>query len=498
MNNVIQIDGGLYFASTYLNAEKYINEWPRYTPGKDGAVLECITIINATNLTITSASEYGTLNGAGDKWWGIPGVGYLVREENRPRMLVVDTSTNVLLEKISFLQSPYWTVLFNQVINLEVRHSKIDNRRDDFDGHDPLDVTAFNTDGFDMSTCDNVWIHDSSVWNQDDCFDVKDNTKNVVIERVNASGVGLTIGSISSYVNNVTFRDSYMHNTAKGIYLKFRGGGLVSNVLYENIVMDAPEQFAIWIGPAQQCDGCSATNLCSTDGGPCSLCWPFVPGTQCNAPAGGQYTNITLKDITINSPKQSAGVILANDTSPMKNVVFENVVVNNPASNPFGKDQYYCKNVEGVATGTTNPVPPCFKDMTDRRLLADSLSMTPEASLVAPFKERYGYRFNEPVHTASNESVPFKCMKEAEAEISCEGVVCNGRPKACVKVSNSYTRLPAGAEDCEAWVQEPKCDTLPNVVTRRCHMDVAGKYSDLLSIDKPLSTALVEELMNQC
>lgn len=65
---------------------------------------------------------------------------------------------------------------------------------------------------------------------------------------------GLTIGSIgNSIVNNITFRDSYMPHTSKGVYMKFRGGdvergGRISNVLYENIYMEAPEQFAIWIG----------------------------------------------------------------------------------------------------------------------------------------------------------------------------------------------------------------------------------------------------------
>ena len=59
-----------------------------------------------------------------------------------------------------------------------------------------------------------------------------------MFERITASGVGLTIGSIgSSNVNNITFRDCYMHHTWKGIYLKFGGGdvvtgGRISNVLY--------------------------------------------------------------------------------------------------------------------------------------------------------------------------------------------------------------------------------------------------------------------------
>ena len=34
-------------------------------------------------------------------------------------------------------------------------------------------------------------------------------------------------------------------------------------------------------------------------------------GTHCHAPAGGQYSNITLRDITVLRPKQSAGVLPA-------------------------------------------------------------------------------------------------------------------------------------------------------------------------------------------
>lgn len=362
----IQIDGTLEFASSFWRAHEYVSAWPRSGPGSDAGVLECMEFDNLRNVTFTSSGE-GMLNGAGGKWWGIPLVGYLIRAENRPRLLKISNSRDVLVEHLFFKDSPYWTFLADGITNLEVRFSRIEARRTRADGHPIIDLTAFNTDGFDLSGCDNVWVHDSSVWNQDDCFDVKDGTSNVVIERVNASGVGLTIGSIASTVRNITFRDAHMHHTKKGIYLKFRGAGNVSDVLYENIVIDEPEQWAIWIGPAQQCDGCSLTDVCSTNGGPCSLCWPEVPHAHCNAPDGAQYTNITLRNITINSPKQSAGVLLANVSVPMQNIVFDNVVVNNPASKPWGKDGYYCKNVNGVATGRTSPVPPCLKDLTQAR-----------------------------------------------------------------------------------------------------------------------------------
>ena len=73
------------------------------------------------------------------------------------------------------------------------------------------------------------------------------------------------------------------------------------------------------------------------------------------------WSNITLKDITIYDPVRSPGVLIGNDTNPITNVVFENVVVHNAGSYPWGDDFYECTNVQGIATGTTSPVPPCFK-----------------------------------------------------------------------------------------------------------------------------------------
>ena len=42
--------------------------------------------------------------------------------------------------------------------------------------------------------------------------------------------------------------------------------GVISNVLYENIILDAPEQWAVWIGPAQQS---VSSSLCNPH--PCRL-----------------------------------------------------------------------------------------------------------------------------------------------------------------------------------------------------------------------------------
>merc|ERR1711957_491437 len=267
----------------------------------------------------------------------------------------------LLFERILFRDSAYWTFWMTDVDGLEVRHSEIDNRRDHTkDTHDLLELSAFNTDGFDV-TGKNVWIHDCKIWCQDDCIAAKDGSENMLFERIEASGLGMTIGSIGGgTVRNITFRDIYMKNTYKGIYTKFRGGsGVIEDVTFENIYMDAPEQYAIWLGPAQQSD---SSNLCAAH--PCSICWPTLPFAKCDGVEEAKYINITLRNITVDNSKGSPGVVLAGEQNPMQNVVFEDVRFNNPGSKPF-KDYYYCQNVYGVARGNTWPVPPCFKDETN-------------------------------------------------------------------------------------------------------------------------------------
>ena len=155
-------------------------------------------------------------------------------QENRPRLFEIASGENILVENIFFLNSAYWTFWVHDVKGLEVRFCDIEARRTEKDKHTLIDITAFNTDGYDVTGRD-VWIHDCTVWNQDDTIAVKDDSQNMLFERITASGVGLTIGSIgSSTVKNITFRDCHMHNTYKGIYTKFRGEGGVIEVSKES------------------------------------------------------------------------------------------------------------------------------------------------------------------------------------------------------------------------------------------------------------------------
>jgi polygalacturonase len=249
----IQIDGTLKFSDD-------IKAWPLETWGKDPKIPRtAIVFENTTGLTITSTGK-GTIDGSGAKWWGIPGVGYLIRGKDRPPLLSVFDANDFVMEHILLLNSARFHFTSKNLDNATIRYCDVSARRTSEDGHGSVDMSAFNTDGFDLGG-KNIHVHDSSVWNQDDTFCIKAyggvTTENVVIENVRASGVGLSIGSIGAQkVRNITFRNAVMHHTNKGIYLKYNSksasGGSITDVLYENILIDTPESWPIWIGPAQQ------------------------------------------------------------------------------------------------------------------------------------------------------------------------------------------------------------------------------------------------------
>lgn len=314
-----------------------------YTPYAGKGYLAGLNFWNCSGLTLTS-SRRGELFGNGQRWWSVPLLGYLLHGEHRPRLLTVFNSVDTLIENLLFADPPYWTTLFEGVDGLEIRHCGVVARRTAALSHSLVDLSAFNTDGFDVAGR-NVWIHDCDIWTQDDAIAVKQQilecppnatyavaapSENMLFERINASGLGLVIGSIAEgHVRNITFRDSYLRETVKGIYLKFGASanqtgavGRISQITFQNITMDGAEQWPIWIGPAQQAD---SRNPCH--GNPCSLCWPVLPGAECGGSRSGQYEDLLLQGVHVYSSSGSSGVLLGSAALPMRGVTFDDVIV---------------------------------------------------------------------------------------------------------------------------------------------------------------------------
>ena len=375
VNATLQLDGTLRFS---VGRKGWPTEVCEHDANKT-CVQKAILISDAVGLTLTSGGA-GTVDGNGESWWGY--LQYAEHAEDRPKLITIQNATDVLVERWHFRQSAYHTFHADDVARLEIRFCSVDNRANADDSHSIANLEALNTDGFDVSGRD-IYIHDSSVWNQDDCFTIVPTdatginarcTENVLIEDVNASGLGLTVGSIEptshhACIKNVTFRRATMHHTYKGIYMKSgnrahpdpKATAEITDILYENITMEAPEQVPIWIGPAQEADSANA----------CSLAWPELrPLAKCPEPlATVRWTNITLRNVRVRGAKESPGLVFGNKPSPMEGVIFDGVVFEpaDPKARPWGDQFYYCDGVRGVATGGTTPMPPCFsrEDNTD-------------------------------------------------------------------------------------------------------------------------------------
>lgn len=102
------------------------------------------------------------------------------------------------------------------------------------------DALGHNTDAFDVSSTDGLYVYSATVSNQDDCVAVNSGS-NMVFENLYCDGShGLSIGSIKSdvTVSNVTFQDSTVINGQNGCRIKTtagESGSTVSDITYSNI-----------------------------------------------------------------------------------------------------------------------------------------------------------------------------------------------------------------------------------------------------------------------
>jgi len=89
-------------------------------------------------------------------------------------------------------------------------------------------AAAHNTDGFDISSCNNTVLRDSTVLNQDDCVAVTSGN-NITVSGMYCDGShGLSIGSVggksNNNVTNILFEDSQILNSQNGARIKTNSG----------------------------------------------------------------------------------------------------------------------------------------------------------------------------------------------------------------------------------------------------------------------------------
>jgi len=198
-------------------------------------------LIAGQNLNNISVVGRGTIDGRGATWWQAKEKNTLVHP--RPRLISFSDCTNVLIEGITAINSPSWTINPVHCQNVNIRGITVINPAD-----------SPNTDGINPDSCRLVRISDCYVSVGDDCITIKSGTEhehpdryapcrdiaitNCTLERGHG---GVVIGSeMSGGVKNVVISNCVFIGTDRGIRIKSRRGrgGIIEDIRVSNLIMD--------------------------------------------------------------------------------------------------------------------------------------------------------------------------------------------------------------------------------------------------------------------
>lgn len=196
-------------------------------------------LIGGRDLRNVAIAGRGTIDGRGAYWWRAFQAGTL--RHPRPRLIAFDRCTNVLVEGITAVNSPAWTIHPVHCDNVTVTRVTVVNPPD-----------SPNTDGINPDSCRGVRISDCYVSAGDDCIAIKSGARpadqasapcrdiaitNCTLARGHG---GIVIGSeTSGGVSNVVISNCVFTGTDRGIRLKSRRGrgGVVEDIRISNVVM---------------------------------------------------------------------------------------------------------------------------------------------------------------------------------------------------------------------------------------------------------------------
>lgn len=198
-------------------------------------------LITAQSIHHVSVTGRGVIDGRGDIWWKAKKEGTL--KHPRPRLIGFSDCTNVLIEGITAINSPSWTINPVHCQNVNIRGVTIINPAD-----------SPNTDGINPDSCRLVRISDCYISVGDDCITIKSGTEhedpdryapcrdisitNCMLERGHG---GVVIGSeMSGGVKNVVISNCVFIGTDRGIRIKSRRGrgGEIEDIRVSNLIMD--------------------------------------------------------------------------------------------------------------------------------------------------------------------------------------------------------------------------------------------------------------------
>ncbi|WP_234881842.1 glycoside hydrolase family 28 protein [Agrobacterium larrymoorei] len=265
-------------------------------------------------------------------------MGTLVANRHRPRILVLDTCRDIVIDGLQIHDSPMWTMHFADCENITVRNVEVDNNR-----------RMPNTDGIVIDGCRNVEIVDSTFRTADDGIVLKTtrrqdgsvtgaceniNVKNCIIE---SRSCALKIGTESfSAFRNIAFEDVRIEKSNRGLGIFSRDGGIVENVRFKRISVDCHETPAGFWGSGE------AITITVLDRRPEEF------------PAG-RVSNVLVEDVS--GRMEGAINLVAEHEGDIANITLRNIVIDQQPG-PLG-------------TGLSYDIRPTIDDRFDRFPIGD-------------------------------------------------------------------------------------------------------------------------------
>jgi polygalacturonase len=295
-------------------------------PVIEGSYADAITATGAHDLKI---SGEGTIDGQGQPWWAEfranPGM------MHRPRLIRFSDCERVEVTGVTLQNSPMFHLVPDNCTDVTIRGVTI---------HSP--ASSPNTDGIDPSGW-NFFISGCLIDTGDDNIAIKPsrlrapgNKNYLVTDCTFLRGHGMSVGSgTAGGLENLTVSNCTFDGTDSGIRIKtYRGaGGLLQNVIYENLAMNAvknPIYIIDWY-PERNAPKDPATEKAE----------PVTATTPINK-------NIVIRNVTA-AHCLTAGTIRGLPEAPITGLLLSNVII----SAESGLTIYHVKESKFVASKIT-------------------------------------------------------------------------------------------------------------------------------------------------
>jgi polygalacturonase len=282
-------------------------------------------LVNADGLTNLVLSGAGTIDGSGQRWWEE----YWETRRNepdgwdphfkvaRPRLVHFIRCGNVTVRDVTMQNSAFWHLQLTYCDRAVVSGIKVRAP------HEP--IKAASSDGIDIDSSSNVIIANCDIVCDDDAICLKSGrdadglrvnrpTENVLIKncRVGHAAGLVVIGSeTSGGIRNVRVTDCRAEDGCQEVVrfkTKMDRGGVVENIIYENITADGVRAVFSF-----NMNALAKTWL------PDEFLTPVPP--ELGTPT---FRNITVRNIKVTNAK-SAGRLVGLPQSPLQNLHLENI-----------------------------------------------------------------------------------------------------------------------------------------------------------------------------